>query len=106
MITQAELETKWPREQFEQWNREGKISASGSYEEYLEMRWSQVELARLQKIELYGEDLDEVPYEEPPDLTPEDEASLLEAWRYVAAKMAAEKDAAEENELMPIARVA
>lgn len=74
-MTQAELMTKWPREQFDVWKSTGFFADTVSYEEYLEMKKSQMELARQQKIELFGEDLDEVPYEEPPELLAAEEAS-------------------------------
>jgi hypothetical protein len=95
-MTVAEMMKKWTREEFEGFKSRGHFSASTTYKDFIEMKRSQVELARQQKIELYGEDLDEVPYEEPPELTPEDEASLIEAWRYVAAQLATEKAAIPE----------
>lgn len=83
-IEMTELAAQWPREQFEQWQKEGIIALTTTYTEYLQMRCSQAELARRDRIELYGEDLAEVPIEAPPDLSPEDEAALIEAWAYVA----------------------
>jgi hypothetical protein len=85
---------KWSLEDFDLAKAEGDFAASVTYEQFLNMKESQAELARQQKIEMFGEDLDEVPYEEPPELTPEDEAALIQAWAEVAKqKAAAEKDA-------------
>jgi len=96
-MNRAELMMKWPREEFEEMKFLGDFAASVTYEQFLDMKMAQAELARQQKIELFGEDLAEVPIEEPPDLTPEDEAALIEAW----AQVAAERAAAEKESFMP-----
>lgn len=96
-MTRSELMMKWPREEFEKTRLSGDFAASVTYEQFLDMKMSQIELARRQKIELFGEDLAEVPIEEPPDLTPEDEAALTKAW----AQVAAERAAAENEFLLP-----
>lgn len=93
-MTIADVMTKWTPDDFARLQAKGHFSDSTTYEEFIQMKFSQAELARQQKIEMFGEDLDEVPYEEPPELRPEDEAILLQAWAEVAQqKAAAERDA-------------
>jgi len=93
-MTIADVMAKWTREDFATLQSKRHFSDSTTYEEFIQMKFSQAELARQQKIELFGEDLDEVPYEEPPELTPEDEAALIQAWAEVAKERAsAEKEA-------------
>lgn len=94
-MIRTELMAKWPLEDFELAKAEGDFASNVTYDMFLNMKESQIELARQQKIELFGEDLDEVPYEEPPELTPEDEAVLIQVWAEVAKrKAAAEKESA------------
>jgi len=81
-----DLQTKWPREQFERWQAEGSVNPDATYEQYLEMRLEQAERAEeAQRLGLTGD--------EPPELTEEDEAILDQVW----AEFAREKQAAREE---------
>lgn len=96
-MTIADIMAKWTPDVFAALQSQGYFSSSTTYQEFIEMKIEQAELARRDRIELFGEDLAEVPVEEPPDLTPEDEAALIEAW----AQVAAERAAAEKESFMP-----
>ena len=98
-MTISDVMKTWTLEDFYCLKSLGFLAASTTYDEFLAMKLEQAELARRQKIELFGEDLDEVPYEEPPDMTPEEEAEDAArklAWeaalREVRARMAAEQE--------------
>lgn len=79
MITEIELQQEWPREEFEQWKAQGIFGAGATYEEYLAMRREQREQSLQQREALkayYGD----YPNEQPPELTPEEDQLLSEAW--------------------------
>ena len=100
-MTLTELMAQWPREEFEALQANGALAQTITYEEFLAMKHEQMELARQQRLELFGSEEPPTQVEEPPDLSPADEAALKRAW----AAVAAEKAAAEE-EARSSARVA
>jgi hypothetical protein len=72
-MTMTELETKWPRAQFEGFKAKGHFHPDDTYEEYLEMRREQEEIAEEgRRLGLTGD--------EPPELTEEDEAIFDRIW--------------------------
>jgi hypothetical protein len=69
----TELEAKWPRTQFEEFKAKGHFHPSDTYEEYLDMRREQEEIAEEgRRLGLTGD--------EPPELTEEDEAIFDRIW--------------------------
>jgi hypothetical protein len=72
-MTLEELKAKWPRAQFEEFKVKGHFHPSDTYEEYLDMRREQEEIAEEgRRLGLTGD--------EPPELTEEDEAILDRIW--------------------------
>lgn len=90
-MTNEDLVQKWPRAQFEEWQKEGYLSSSLTYETYLEFRRVQQAEAEQQireLIERYGQP----PGEQPPELSAEDERDLRAAWEETAAARAQNKN--------------
>jgi hypothetical protein len=78
-MTTEELQKKWPRSEFEQWQREGFLHQTLTYEQYLKFRRAQQAESEQQLRELterYGKP----PGEQPPELTAEEERDLQAAW--------------------------
>lgn len=72
-MTRQELEAKWPRSQFEEIKARHHFQSSSTYEEYLEMRREQEEIAEEgRRLGLTGD--------EPPELTEEDIAIFDRIW--------------------------
>jgi len=68
-----DLQTKWPRAQFEEFKAKGHFHSDDTYEEYLEMRREQEEIAEEgRRLGLTGD--------EPPELTEEDIAIFDRIW--------------------------
>ncbi len=72
-MTRQELEAKWPRAQFEEIKARQYFHSDSTYEEYLEMRREQEEIAEEgRRLGLTGD--------EPPELTEEDIAIFDRIW--------------------------
>jgi 5-methylcytosine-specific restriction endonuclease McrBC GTP-binding regulatory subunit McrB len=81
-----ELEAKWPRAQFEEFKAKGHFHPDTTYEEYLDTRREQEEIAEEgRRLGLTGD--------EPPKLTEEDEAILDRVW----AKQTREQEQVREE---------
>jgi hypothetical protein len=82
---QEKLEAKWPRAQFEELKSRQYFHTSTSYEDYLDMRREQEEIAEEgRRLGLTGD--------EPPELTEEDEAILDRGWAEFARKQEAARE--------------
>ncbi|NOT59453.1 MAG: hypothetical protein HOP19_04420 [Acidobacteria bacterium] len=91
-IDMQALAEKWPREQFLEIQSQGFFHASSTYDDYLEMRREQAEMAEAARLEgLTG-------VEFPEKLEEEDFAILYRYWDEVAAERKARESQVQELE--------